>query len=84
MDKNGKQISPDGQTYNDIEMIGNNFVVATKTYQNISHIYSLSGKKLTGDDKSISASVYKNYIAIKEGSKYKYYNVETGEEIYAQ
>ena len=58
--------------------------MASKSYQNISHVYSLSGKKLTGDDKSASVTAHKNYIAIKEGSKYKYYNVETGEEIYAQ
>ena len=84
LDKNVKQISPDEQTYNSVEAIGDNFIMASKSYQNISHVYSLSGKKLTGDDKSASATAHKNYIAIKEGSKYKYYNVETGEEIYAQ
>ena len=65
-------------------MVGNNFIMASNSYNNVTEIYSLSGKKLTSSEKKVSASVHKNYIAIKEGSKYKYYNIETGELIYAQ
>ena len=84
LDKNGKQISTENQKYYDIEMVGNNFIMASNSYNNVTEIYSLSGKKLTSSEKKVSASVHKNYIAIKEGSKYKYYNIETGELIYAQ